>query len=224
MWGYADAFAHKSNTRASKRKQEGGVTRRSPLLQALAPYLPDRACWACTVQAVRTAAAERCRTTNRRHRQTAQCAQFAMNDRLAGQRHYDAFELWTRQYPCGPSLNPCSSDKAPYFFPFTSISVGLRVASGFGKLLFPQFLFLGSTGHLDLDDGQDGQPWWAGGCMARGGRTAPSYCRASFFWLNGAMFVWCFSLLPMGSGAGWQACRPARWTGLMTLGSAGLPG
>jgi len=62
--------------------------------------------------------------------------------------------------PAGQVPTLAATDRATFF----SISISLRVASGFGKALFPLFLFLGSAGRLDVET----PTWWAGG------RTAPS--------------------------------------------------
>lgn len=99
-----------------------------------------------------------------------------------------------------------------------------RVASGFGKALFPLFLFLGSNRPLGSGrrDGVLGRTYvWTGGCMAEGRKESAIACRVSFWRVEMVPFP--LGVFQMSSSNGKGAGFVCVYPGLMTWRSACCP-
>lgn len=143
-----------------------------------------------------------------------------MNDRLAGHRHYDAFEHWTQQHPCWPS---------PQSWPGTLFA---STRSGVWLLVLARpssrcSCFWAATGRLDLEGVM--ACWGVPMCgredawpRAPYGKESAISCRVSFW---RAKMVPCpfGGVFQMSSSNGGLAGSVCVYPGLMTWGSACCP-
>lgn len=141
-----------------------------------------------------------------------------MNDRLAGHRHYDAFERWTQQHPCWPS---------PQSWPGTSFA-SIRECVWLLVLARPSSrcsCFWAATGRLDLEGALGRIYVWTCGREDAWPREEGQRHLLQCLFLahgNGAMSSWCL-VFQMSSSNGGRSGSVCVCPGLVTWGSACCP-